>query len=144
VIGFCSGGRRAYLVTCKLAHLIQAAVDCWGGNVVVDDESRLTKAQPTAPIDLPEGINCPVLGLFGNEHPNPTADQVNRIEGELSGAARITNFTAMTAQVTPSSPDIGRIAGPSRRSTAGTRSLPSFTSISARRLADFGASGPAR
>jgi len=68
---------------CKLSHLIQGAVDCWGGNVVVDDKSRLTKAQPVAPHDLTEGINCPVLGLFGNEDPNPTADQVNRNEAEL-------------------------------------------------------------
>jgi len=58
-------------------------VDCWGGNVVVDDKSRLTKGQPVAPVDLTEGINCPLLGLFGNEDPNPTADQVNRTEAEL-------------------------------------------------------------
>jgi carboxymethylenebutenolidase len=83
VIGFCSGGRQTYLVACKLSHLIQGAVDCWGGNVVVDDKSRLTKAQPVAPVDLTEGINCPLLGLFGNEDPNPTADQVNRTEAEL-------------------------------------------------------------
>jgi carboxymethylenebutenolidase len=49
VIGFCSGGRQTYLVACKLSHLVQSAVDCWGGNVVVDDKSRLTKAQPVAP-----------------------------------------------------------------------------------------------
>jgi carboxymethylenebutenolidase len=35
VVGFCSGRRHAYLVACKLSHLIQAAVDCWGGNVIV-------------------------------------------------------------------------------------------------------------
>src|SRR6266576_3865631 len=67
VIGFCPGGRQTYLVACKLSHLVQAAVDCWGGNVVVDDKSRLTAKQPVAPIDLTEGINCPLLGLFGNE-----------------------------------------------------------------------------
>jgi len=83
VIGFCSGGRQTYLVACKLSHLVQGAVDCWGGNVVVDDKSRLTKAQPVAPHDLTEGIDCPVLGLFGNEDPNPSADQVNRNEAEL-------------------------------------------------------------
>src|ERR1700730_4044887 len=54
VIGFCSGGRQTYLVASKLSHLVQGAVDCWGGNVVVDDKSRLTKAQPVAPVDLTE------------------------------------------------------------------------------------------
>jgi len=83
VIGFCSGGRQTYLVAGKLSHLIQGAVDCWGGNVVVDDKSRLTKAQPVAPIDLTEGINCPLLGLFGNEDPNPTPEHVNKTEAEL-------------------------------------------------------------
>src|SRR6266436_3837342 len=83
VIGFCSGGRQTYLVACRLSHLVQGPVDCWGGNVVVDDKSRLTKAQPVAPIDLTEGINCPLLGLFGNEDPNPTPEHVNKTEAEL-------------------------------------------------------------
>src|SRR6185437_3346333 len=36
VIGFCSGGRHTYLAACTLKD-IDAAVDCWGGNVVVDN-----------------------------------------------------------------------------------------------------------
>jgi len=83
VIGFCSGGRHCYLAACTLSG-IDAAVDCWGGNVIVDDKSRLTAAQPVAPIEFTEGINCPLLGLFGNEDPNPSADQVNRTEAELT------------------------------------------------------------
>src|SRR3954464_9707090 len=35
VIGFCSGGRHAYLVGCRLNTEVDAIVDCWGGNVVV-------------------------------------------------------------------------------------------------------------
>jgi carboxymethylenebutenolidase len=83
VIGFCSGGRHTYLVASKLSHLIQGAIDCWGGNVIVDDKSRLTKNQPVAPIEYTSGIDCPLLGVFGNEDPNPSADQVNRTEAEL-------------------------------------------------------------
>src|SRR5690349_6329346 len=66
VIGFCSGGRQGYLAACRIARL-DAAVDCWGGHVVVDDPSKLPNTQPVAPIDLTEGIRCPLLGLFGNE-----------------------------------------------------------------------------
>jgi carboxymethylenebutenolidase len=69
VIGFCSGGRHAYLVACKLSHLIQGAVDCWGGNVIVDDKSRLSKNQPVAPIEYTSGINCPLLGLLATRTP---------------------------------------------------------------------------
>lgn len=83
VIGFCSGGRHTYLCACRLGTTIDAAVDCWGGNVVVDDKSKLTAKQPVAPIDLTEGIKCPILGLFGNEDPNPSAGDVNKTEAEL-------------------------------------------------------------
>ena len=58
-------------------------MDCWGGNVVVDDKSLLNAKRPVAPIDLTESLNCPLLGLFGNEDQNPTADQVNRTEAVL-------------------------------------------------------------
>src|ERR1700682_2415081 len=55
VIGFCSGGRETYLVACRLGKGIDAAVDCWGGNVVVD-AAALTPKKPVAPIDLTPGI----------------------------------------------------------------------------------------
>jgi len=82
VIGFCSGGRQAYLAACRIAN-IDAAVDCWGGNVVVDDRSKLPSTQPVAPVELTEGIACPLLGLFGNEDSNPSPDHVNRTEAAL-------------------------------------------------------------
>jgi carboxymethylenebutenolidase len=82
VIGFCSGGRQAYLAACRIADL-DAAIDCWGGNVVVEDPSKLPNTQPAVPVDLTEGIRCPILGLFGNEDSNPSPDQVNRIEAAL-------------------------------------------------------------
>lgn len=82
LIGFCSGGRHVYLAACTLPG-IDAAVDCWGGNVVVDDPKLLNDKRPVAPIDLTEKLNCPLLGLFGNDDANPTADQVNRTEAVL-------------------------------------------------------------
>lgn len=82
VIGFCSGGRHAYLAGCKIPN-IDAIVDCWGGNVVVDDPKQLNAKRPIAPIELTEKITAPLLGIFGNDDENPTADQVNRTEGAL-------------------------------------------------------------
>jgi carboxymethylenebutenolidase len=82
VIGFCSGGRHAFLVCCRTTGF-DAMVDCWGGNVVVDDPKALNAKRPVAPIDLADKINCPILGLFGNGDQNPTADQVNRTEAVL-------------------------------------------------------------
>ncbi len=81
VIGFCSGGRQAYLVACKIPSL-NAAVDCWGGRVVAGPE-ELNAKQPVAVIDMTKDLACPLLGIFGNEDRNPNLEQVNRIEAEL-------------------------------------------------------------
>jgi carboxymethylenebutenolidase len=91
VIGFCSGGRHAYLAACRLNN-IDAVVDCWGGNVIVDDRSLLNAKRPVAPIELTEHLNCPLLGLFGNDDENPTADQVNRTEAVLKGLGKNYEF----------------------------------------------------
>ena len=36
-----------------------------------------------APFDLSDGINCPVLGLFGEDDPNPNPADVAKIDAEL-------------------------------------------------------------
>jgi carboxymethylenebutenolidase len=82
VIGFCSGGRQAYLCACRLKE-IDATIDCWGGSVVVEDKSKLPPTQPAAPIDLTEGISAPLLGLFGNQDTNPSPEDVNKTEAAL-------------------------------------------------------------
>jgi len=81
-IGFCSGGRHCYLAACTVPG-IDAAVDCWGGNVIVDDPKALNAKRPVAPIEFTEKLACPLLGIFGNDDENPTADQVNRTEAKL-------------------------------------------------------------
>lgn len=92
VIGFCSGGRHAYLAACKLPKDINACVNCWGGNVVVDDAKLLNEMRPVAPIDMTKDLACPVLGLFGNEDPNPNRDHVNRLEEALKKAGKNYEF----------------------------------------------------
>jgi carboxymethylenebutenolidase len=82
VMGFCSGGRHAFLAACTVPGF-DALVDCWGGNVIVDDPKLLNDKRPVAPIDYANKLDCPVIGLFGNEDANPTADQVNRTEAVL-------------------------------------------------------------
>ena len=81
VIGFCWGGRLAYLVGCTLTG-VDAAVDCWGGGVVVPPE-RLTPQRPKAAIDFTPDLSCPLLGLFGNDDENPDPAMVDRMEEEL-------------------------------------------------------------
>jgi carboxymethylenebutenolidase len=81
IIGFCSGGRQAYMLACKLES-IDAAVDCWGGRVVAKPE-EVTPQRPVAVIDMTPEMRVPLLGIFGNDDANPDVEQVNRIEAEL-------------------------------------------------------------
>ena len=81
VIGYCSGGRQAYLAACTLRG-IDAAIDCYGGGVVAKPE-ELTARQPVAPIDFTKDLQCPLLGLFGVEDTRPSPDDVAHIEEAL-------------------------------------------------------------
>jgi carboxymethylenebutenolidase len=80
VIGYCSGGRQAYVVACNVE--LDAAVDCYGGNVVMSTD-KLSPAQPVAPIDMTPNMGCPLLGLFGAEDTNPAPEQVAQIDAAL-------------------------------------------------------------
>jgi carboxymethylenebutenolidase len=59
VIGYCSGGRQAFMIACTLD--MDAAVDCYGGR---------------ADISLAPNLRCPLLGLFGNDDQSPSPDDV--------------------------------------------------------------------
>lgn len=80
VIGYCSGGRQAFLAACSLE--IDAAVDCYGAFVVgTPPEGMPIKMTPI--VHLAENLHCPLLGLFGNDDQHPSPDEVNELEEEL-------------------------------------------------------------
>ncbi len=81
LIGFCSGGRVAFMASARMPTL-DCAVDCWGGNVT-SPPATLNEHQPIAPIDMTAEIEVPLLGLFGNDDPNPDVTQVDQIEATL-------------------------------------------------------------
>jgi carboxymethylenebutenolidase len=91
IIGFCFGGRQVYLAACRLKG-VDAAVDCWGGSVIVDDPAQLTPARPAAPIEFTENMSAPLLGIFGNEDLNPDVAQVNRTEERLKSLGKTYEF----------------------------------------------------
>jgi carboxymethylenebutenolidase len=82
IIGFCSGGRQTYMSACKIPSL-DAAVDCWGGGVVVPGPEALNERQPVAPIDMTKDLNCPLLGIFGADDERPSPADTARTEEEL-------------------------------------------------------------
>jgi carboxymethylenebutenolidase len=81
VIGYCSGGRQAFLAACALP--VDAAVDCYGGGVVASAE-QLRPERPVAPIALTQDLRCPLLGLFGAEDRNPSPHHVATMDKELT------------------------------------------------------------
>jgi general secretion pathway protein D len=91
VMGFCSGGRQAFLCAGRSSSF-DAAIDCWGGRVMVKDASALTDKQPVAPIDYAKDITCPVLGLFGNDDKEPAPDQVDKTEEILKSLGKDFEF----------------------------------------------------
>jgi len=90
VIGMCSGGRHAFLAACTVDGF-DAAVDCWGGGVIMPPE-QLSPARPVAPIEFTEQLQIPLLGIFGNDDRNPTAEDVNLLEARLKAGGKTYEF----------------------------------------------------
>src|SRR3989442_1500077 len=90
IIGYCSGGRQAYLAACTLRG-IDAAIDCYGGGVVAKPE-ELTPRQPVAPIEFTKNLQCPLLGLFGIEDARPSPDDVAKTEHALKECRKTYQF----------------------------------------------------
>ena len=90
VFGTCSGGRHTFLAACRTKGF-DAAVECWGGRVVVPADD-LTPSQPVAPIDYTKDLSCPLLGLFGEEDQSPTPEQVATHEQELKNHGKDYEF----------------------------------------------------
>jgi carboxymethylenebutenolidase len=84
VIGYCSGGRHAFLAACSLR--VDAAVDCYGAFVVNDPPPGMPKQlQPI--LHLASRLSCPLLGLFGadDQHPSPAETAVLAAELDRLG-----------------------------------------------------------
>ena len=78
VIGFCSGGRIAWLSAATNSYY-RAVVPCYGGNIM----ATVGSATQT-PLELAEGINCPMLFHFGEIDTNPSQDDLRAFDAELT------------------------------------------------------------
>jgi carboxymethylenebutenolidase len=82
VIGYCSGGRQAFLAACSLP--LDAAVDCYGAFVVgtPPQGSPLAGVRPLT--GIADRLSCPLLGLFGAEDRYPSPEQTAELEQVLA------------------------------------------------------------
>jgi carboxymethylenebutenolidase len=88
-IGFCSGGRQAFLSALELD--IQGAVDCYGAFVVGEPpEGFPLQVRPLA--HRVGELRAPVLGLFGNDDAHPSAAEVDELEKLLQTADKPYEF----------------------------------------------------
>ena len=77
VVGFCMGGRAAYLLAAASARL-RAAVAFYGGNI------RVAWGEGEPPFERLGEIRCPVLGFFGGRDSNPSPEDRDAIDAELT------------------------------------------------------------
>ncbi len=78
IVGFCMGGRVAWLAAATNPHY-KAAVPYYGGNIMV---TRGAGVQ--SPFELTGSINCPILFHFGEIDANPSQDDMAKLDAELT------------------------------------------------------------
>jgi carboxymethylenebutenolidase len=89
VVGYCSGGRQAFLSGLSLD--IDAAIDCYGACVTgVPPEGHPIKVGPL--VHRVAELRCPLLGLFGNEDAYPSPAHVDELEAALRSHGKVFEF----------------------------------------------------
>ena len=77
IVGFCMGGRIAFLMSAANKSF-KAAVDFYGGGVYSQWGDR------PAPSELAGNVSCPVQGHFGELDKNPPPEEMRRLDAELT------------------------------------------------------------
>jgi carboxymethylenebutenolidase len=89
VIGFCSGGRQAFLAATNLP--LDAAIDCYGAFVVGEPPAAMSWS--VGPIlDRAARLSCPLLGLFGAEDSHPSPAEVEELAEALKANDKVFEF----------------------------------------------------
>jgi len=76
IVGFCMGGRVAYLMAAS-KPVFKAAGVFYGGNIM-----KAWGDGPT-PFDLTPYVHCPIAGFFGLEDTNPSPADVDKLAAQL-------------------------------------------------------------
>jgi len=79
VVGFCLGGRLAFLIACRFPE-IKAAVPFYGGRIAT--EGRFA-GQTAIPLNEAESISAALLLFFGGQDANIPLEEVKQIDTRL-------------------------------------------------------------
>ena len=85
IVGFCMGGRVAYLMAAAQPSF-KVAADYYGGNIMVP------WGQGPAPFERTGEIQCPLIGLFGEEDGNPSPADMRKLDAELTRRGKVHEF----------------------------------------------------
>lgn len=85
VIGFCMGGRLAFLYAANEPRL-KASVIFHSGDIMI------AKDDIASPLEQASNIRAPMLGLFGFDDENPSPADVEKIDSELGGLGKAHHF----------------------------------------------------
>lgn len=85
IVGFCMGGRVAFLMAAANPNF-RAAVDFYGGGVYK------AWGDGPAPSDRAEEIHCPIQGHFGELDKNPPTDEMRTLDAELTRLGKLHEF----------------------------------------------------
>jgi carboxymethylenebutenolidase len=85
IVGFCMGGRVAFLMAATNS-MFRAAVDYYGGGVYK------AWGDGPAPSERSAQVSCPIQGHFGEVDKNPTPDEMRRLDGELTKLGKAHEF----------------------------------------------------
>jgi len=77
IVGFCMGGRLVYLMSAASKDL-RAGVMFYGGGTMVPF------GEGPSPFDRTREIGCPIQGHFGAEDPNPSPEDMRKLDAELT------------------------------------------------------------
>jgi carboxymethylenebutenolidase len=87
-VGFCSGGRQALMLACADVGL-DAAINCWGGNIrAASPEEETTPQRPVPPIEMAESLSCPLMLAVGAEDRNPSPEDTDVLAERLIAAGK--------------------------------------------------------
>ena len=85
IVGFCQGGRVAYLMA-GVSPSLKASVVYYGGSIF------RARGEGPSPFERSREFHCPIMGHFGEEDANPSPEDMRKLDAELAKHGKAHEF----------------------------------------------------